>query len=56
MVVPAALAEELAESGLEVEAKETYIRGLVEQGASTRQVYPPDDETLRRFEATRKGL
>jgi regulator of RNase E activity RraA len=55
VAVPAALAQEIATAGLEVERKESFIRGLVEQGASTREVYPPNAQTLERYEAAKQG-
>jgi regulator of RNase E activity RraA len=54
VAIPAALAAEIAEAGLETERKETFIRGLVEQGVSINECYPPNEETLRRYEAWKR--
>jgi regulator of RNase E activity RraA len=54
VAIPAALAAEVAADGVEQERKETFIRTLVEQGASIRDCYPPNDETLRRSEAWKR--
>jgi regulator of RNase E activity RraA len=51
VAIPAALAEEIAAEGSEVELKETFIRGLVEQGVSIAECYPPTAEVLRQFHA-----
>ena len=53
VAIPAALVAEVAKAGAETERKEAFIRGLVEQGGSLNQVYPPDEETLRRYEASK---
>ncbi|MCC6176788.1 MAG: ribonuclease activity regulator RraA [Chloroflexi bacterium] len=50
VMVPAALAAEIAEVGAEQELKETFIRGLVQQGVPVSECYPPNAETLRKFE------
>lgn len=55
VAIPAALAEQVAAAGLATEHKETFIRGLIEQGGSTRDHYPPSDETLARYEAARRA-
>lgn len=54
VAIPAALAAEIAEAGVETEQKEGFIRRLIEQGASTRECYPPDEDTLRRYEAWKR--
>jgi len=49
--IPAALAAEVAADGGETELKETFIRGLVEQGVPIGECYPPTAEVLRQFHA-----
>ena len=51
VAIPAPLVADVARAGVETERKEAFIRGLVEQGGSINQLYPPDEETLRRYEA-----
>jgi regulator of RNase E activity RraA len=55
VVIPATLAEELAVEGSEVELKETFIRGLIEQGVPTAHCYPPTAEVLRQFELWKRA-
>jgi regulator of RNase E activity RraA len=50
VAIPAALATELAIQGSEVELKETFIRGLIEQGVPIADCYPPTGDVLRQFE------
>ncbi len=54
VMIPAALAAEIAEVGLEQEHKETFIRGLVQEGVPVSECYPPNKETLRKYEAWKK--
>jgi 5-oxopent-3-ene-1,2,5-tricarboxylate decarboxylase / 2-hydroxyhepta-2,4-diene-1,7-dioate isomerase len=49
VAIPAALADEVAADGVEVELKETFIRGLVEQGVPIAECYPPTDAVLEQF-------
>jgi len=49
VAIPAALADEVAADGVEVELKETFIRGLVEQGVPIAECYPPKDAVLEQF-------
>lgn len=53
VVIPAALAEDVSLRGSEVELKETFIRGLIEQGVPIVECYPPSADVLRRFEVWR---
>jgi regulator of RNase E activity RraA len=53
VVIPAALAAEVAEEGSEQELKESFIRELVQQGVPTSECYPPNEDVLRRFHAWR---
>jgi len=49
VAIPAALAAEVAADGGETELKETFIRGLVEQGVPIAECYPPSADVLRQF-------
>jgi regulator of RNase E activity RraA len=51
VAIPAALAPEVATDGGETERKETFIRGLVEQGVPLSQCYPPSAAVLEQFHA-----
>jgi 5-oxopent-3-ene-1,2,5-tricarboxylate decarboxylase/2-hydroxyhepta-2,4-diene-1,7-dioate isomerase len=53
VAIPAALAAEVAADGSETELKETFIRGLVEQGVPIADCYPPNAEVLRQFHVWR---
>ena len=50
-VVPANLASEVAAEGAANDLKEEFVRELIEGGASTIDVYPPDEATLQGFPA-----
>ena len=50
IVIPRALAEEVAREAYEQERKEEFILHKVESGNSIIGVYPPDENTLREFE------
>jgi regulator of RNase E activity RraA len=54
VVVPQALAAEVAAAAEEQERLETWIMGEVEKGAALPGLYPPDAETKARYEAERK--
>jgi regulator of RNase E activity RraA len=49
VAVPASLAAEVATAGGETELKETFIRGLVEQGVPIAECYPPTADVLEQF-------
>ena len=49
VAVPASLAAEVAAEGGETELKETFIRGLVEQGVPIADCYPPTAAVLEQF-------
>lgn len=51
VAIPATLAAEVAADGSETEQKETFIRGLIEQGVPLSECYPPTAEVLRQFHA-----
>ena len=55
VAIPAALADELSVQGSEVELKETFIRGLIEQGVPIAECYPPTADVLRQFEIWRSA-
>lgn len=50
IVVPQAMAATVAAEAVEQESKETFIRELIDNGASIKGVYPPDAETLAKYE------
>jgi regulator of RNase E activity RraA len=49
VVIPAALAEEVARLGAEQENLEAWIMEEVKQGRALPGLYPPNDETLARY-------
>lgn len=51
IVVPAAVADEVARDGLEQERKEAFIYERIVAGASIVGTYPPDAATLRDYDA-----
>lgn len=53
IVVPLAIAAEVAEQAYEQERREDFIRGKISEGSSILGVYPPDEETLAEYEATK---
>ena len=55
VVVPAAVAEEVALAAVEQERLELWIMREVERGAALPGLYPPDAETRARYEAEVKG-
>lgn len=56
VVVPAALAEEVATAAAEQERLEGWIMHEVDRGAALPGLYPPNDENKARYEASkRKG-
>jgi regulator of RNase E activity RraA len=54
MIVPPALATKVAEAGIEIEEMEAFTRMKVEQGFSTLDVYPLNEELQREFEEFKK--
>ena len=50
VVVPAHLAEQVAQTAAEMEEKEVFITEKIQSGASIVGVYPPDEETLAEYE------
>lgn len=53
IVIPRALAEEVARDAYVQERREEFILAKVAAGSSIVGVYPPNDETLREYEAWR---
>ena len=54
IVIPAAIAAEVARDGLEQERKEEFIYNKIVGGASIVGTYPPDASTLAEYEAWKK--
>lgn len=50
IVLPQALAADIAPEAIEQESKETFLRTLIDSGRSIKGVYPPDAETLADYE------
>lgn len=55
MVVPRGLADEVVQAAHEQEQREEFILGRIEGGSSILGVYPPDEDTLRAYEAWRQA-
>lgn len=55
VVIPAALAQEVASEAGEQEALEEWIAAEVARGVPLPGLYPPDEETRERYEASRRG-
>lgn len=52
IVIPAHLADEVANKGIEIEHREAFLRRVIEEGARPIQdVYPPCKEVLDEYEA-----
>jgi regulator of RNase E activity RraA len=54
VVIPAALVEEVAKLGTEQEALEAWLMAEVKAGRALPGLYPPNEETLARYNARRK--
>ena len=54
VIIPAHLAEEVAQGAYEQEIREAFFQEKVAGGASIVGVYPPNDETLAEFEQWRR--
>ena len=50
VVVPAQLADQVAQTASEMEEKEVFITEKIQAGASIVGVYPPDEKTLAEYE------
>ena len=55
VVIPSALSAEMAAAGPEQEHLEAWIMEQVEDGAPLPGLYPPNDETRARYEASRRS-
>jgi regulator of RNase E activity RraA len=53
LVVPRALAVDVVREGYEQERREEFIHARISAGSSILGVYPPDENTLREYEAWR---
>ncbi|MDE0718343.1 MAG: ribonuclease activity regulator RraA [Rhodospirillaceae bacterium] len=53
VVLPQALAAEIAEDGAEQEALEAWILAEIERGEPVKGLYPPDDAALARYRAAK---
>ncbi len=54
VVIPSALAEEVRDAALEQERLEAWIMSEVERGVPLPGLYPPNEETRARYEASRE--
>jgi len=54
VAIPAPLAHEVSEAGAEQELKETFIRGLVQQGVPIGECYPPTAHVLEQYAAWKR--
>ena len=55
VVIPQAMLEEVAKAAVEQEAFETWAVSEVERGVPLPGLYPPNEETQKRYEAQRKN-
>jgi regulator of RNase E activity RraA len=53
VVIPRSVAEEVALAALEQDELEAFVLEKVRGGASIRGVYPPDEQTLAEYRASR---
>ena len=49
MIIPTAIAEEVAEEAVQQEELEVFLRKEVEGGRALPGTYPPNEETLQRY-------
>jgi regulator of RNase E activity RraA len=54
IVIPAHLAEEVADKAVAMEDKENFLREKLLKGSSIYGVYPPSEETLKEYEEWKK--
>jgi regulator of RNase E activity RraA len=54
VVLPRHLADEVAEEGFAQEEREIFLLDQIDKGASIVGVYPPSEDTLKRYEAWRR--
>ena len=55
VVIPRAIADDIARDGAEQEQLETFLLGLIENGAALAGTYPPNEETKAAYEVWRKA-
>jgi regulator of RNase E activity RraA len=55
VVIPRHLADEVARDAVEQERFEAWVLDEVRAGRSTFGLYPPDEETRRRYQAFRES-
>jgi len=55
IVIPREYVNEIADEAVEMEEQEEFLKLEIESGKSTFGVYPPNKETLERFEVWRKS-
>jgi regulator of RNase E activity RraA len=49
VVIPRHLAEEIAADAAETERRERFLYKEIESGRSIKGVYPPDEDTMKRY-------
>jgi regulator of RNase E activity RraA len=54
VVIPRHLVDEIAHEAAEMEVRERFLYREIESGRSIKGVYPPDEDTLRRYAAARE--
>lgn len=55
VAIPAHTAEEVAHEAYEQELRETFFAQKVAEGASSRGVYPPNEQTLAEYKIWRES-
>src|SRR5947209_8713042 len=55
LVIPAALAEQVAAEAAATDDKELFLRRKLEQGASIYGIYPPNEAALKEYERYKQG-
>jgi regulator of RNase E activity RraA len=55
VVIPEKLADDIATQGAKAELIETFVKEKLEEGRPMPGTYPPDEETLREFEAWKQN-
>lgn len=54
IVIPACIADQIADAALEMEEREAFLITEIEAGRSIKGVYPPDEETMKRYREWRE--
>jgi len=55
VIVPRRLAEEVAADAAEMERRERFLFQEIASGRSIRGVYPPDNETMKKYEEAKQS-